>query len=257
MQRRTFLATAISGLALACGGVTEPTFSEFDEPGRIRIRPRKPTRKTVPGTEIITFQGGRRASLRVPPTYRADEALPLIIAFHGGGGRASDFVSYPVQTDSARIVFLAPESAGSTWDAVSGAFGADIDLVNAAIAETFDRCNIDPTRIALVGFSDGGSYALTLGLSNGDNIRYTIAHSPGFFVDVPRHGHPAFFVSHGTEDQILPISDSSGLIVPRLRGFGDDVTYVQFAGGHTVPLGVQDQAITWLQRGFGRVGFEG
>jgi phospholipase/carboxylesterase len=252
MDRRTFLrraAVSTAALTAACKDATAPevTFTDFDEDARLHIKPRSATQKAFVGSDIIWYDNDRRSYLRVPPTYRTNQRLPLMIAFHGGGGRAPDWVNYGELTDAAGMVLLAPESANLTWDGVLGKLGPDIDMVNYALAETFDRVNIDPSRITLMGFSDGASYALSLGLSNGDNIKHVIAHSPGFFLDVPRHGQPSFFISHGTRDAFLPVDETSRVIVPLLRGYGDAVKYVEFDGRHELPNTIEAQAMAWLR----------
>ncbi len=213
------------------------------------MRARRPTRSTSPGVTVIET-GGRRAYLHVPPTYRVDEALPLVVAFHGGGGRGSDWVQYPARTDAARMIFLAPESARSTWDALITDFGEDVAFTNVAIAETIDRCNVDVNRVALMGFSDGASYALALGLANGDRVRSVIAHSAGAYLDPSRRGSPSFFFSHGDDDPIFAAAETSGFFVELLRKFGMSVEYVQFSGGHEIPAAIQDQAVAWLKARF-------
>ena len=60
------------------------------------------------------------------------------------------------------------------------------------------------------------------------------------------HGRPRFFVSHGTEDAVLPIERCSRRLVPALERQGYDVTYEEFAGGHEVPLPIREQALDWL-----------
>jgi poly(3-hydroxybutyrate) depolymerase len=42
------------------------------------------------------------------------------------------------------------------------------------------QCTVDPQRICVSGFSDGASYALSLGLANGDLFTHVAAFSPGF-----------------------------------------------------------------------------
>jgi phospholipase/carboxylesterase len=257
IDRRTFLrrATAMAavgtaGLSVACSDATAPApveLTDFNEAARLHIKPRAASQKPFVGSDVIWYNTDRRSYLRVPPTYRPDQQLPLMIAFHGGGGRGTDWVNYGKLTDAAGMVLLAPESANVTWDGVIGRLGADIDMVNFALAETFDRVNIDARRIVLMGFSDGASYALSLGLSNGDNVKQVIAHSPGFYLDVPRHGQPAFFVSHGTRDKVLPIEATSRVIVPLLRGYGDSVKYVEFDGSHELPDSIEAQAMGWLK----------
>ena len=102
---------------------------------------------------------------------------------------------------------------------------------------------------AVCGFSDGASYALSLGLANGDLFSSVIAWSPGFRAEVESRGEPRFFVSHGTDDPILPIESTSRQMVPDLRGAGYPVTYVEFTGGHLAPTDVRRRSVTWLVRG--------
>jgi predicted esterase len=101
--------------------------------------------------------------------------------------------------------------------------------------------------MALVGFSDGATYSLSLGLANGDLFTHVIAYSPGFIVSSADQGTPKFFISHGKQDPILPIARTSREIVSVLRSRGYDVHYVEFDGGHEVPLDISAQAISWLQ----------
>ncbi len=70
----------------------------------------------------------------------------------------------------------------------------------------FRECNVDTTRIALGGFSNGASYALSLGVYNGDLFSALLAFSPGFYA--PGKTRTA-----------------SHLLVPRLRSEGYTVTY--------------------------------
>ena len=113
----------------------------------------------------------------------------------------------------------------------------DLDSVNFALTRALSRCSIDPDRIAIGGFSDGATYALSLGLSNGDLYRGVVALSPGGVAGGEPLGRPRIFVSHGASDEILPISRTSDLIVRALRAAGYAVTYRRFQGGHEVPEG--------------------
>ena len=87
----------------------------------------------------------------------------------------------------------------------------------------FSRYAVEPLRLAVCGSSDGASYALSLGPTNGDLFTHVIAFSPGFASTEQRSSAPDIFVSHGTEDEVLPIDDTSRRIVPRLRLEGYDV----------------------------------
>lgn len=116
-----------------------------------------------------------------------------------------------------------------------------------ALAWTFDRVAIDARRAWIAGFSDGASYALSLGIANGDFFSRVLAFSPGFVIPVDERGRPRFFVSHGRQDPILPIDQCSRRIVPELRHAGYDVRFDEFDGGHRMPPEVLAGAGQWLR----------
>jgi len=201
-----------------------------------------------PGTHPLALASGRDGLLYVPPGYRADAPAPLVVSFHGAGGSAQRWLTRVTGlADTAGCVLLVPDSRDRTWDVVvEGQFGADVAFVNRALQLAFTRLAIDPRRLALQGFSDGASYALSLGLTNGDRFTRLAAFSPGFLVPAPRRGRPALFVSHGTADEILPIDRCSRIIVPALRTDGYAVQYQEFDGPHTVPAAQAAAAFRWL-----------
>src|SRR5262249_48318650 len=97
------------------------------------------------------------------------------------------------------------------------------------------------------GFSDGASYALGLGLANGDLFGSVVAFSPGFIPPgAPPSGKPRIFVSHGREDSILPFEVSSRRLVPALTRAGYPVTFREFDGPHTVPREIAAEAVQWF-----------
>ncbi len=174
-----------------------------------------------------------------------------MLALHGAGGNAHGPINaLSPYAESHGFVLLAVDSQDSTWDAIDGSYGPDVRFIDHALRYVFARCVVDPARLVIRGFSDGASYALGLGLTNGDLCTRIVAHSPGFIPpsDTPRTGTPELFVSHGTFDPVLPIDATSRVLVPSLRSLGYDVTYVEFDGGHTVPPDVALSAATWLTR---------
>ena len=118
--------------------------------------------------------------------------------------------------------------------------------IDRALEHTFARYEVDPARLAVGGFSDGASYALSLGLTNGDLFTHVLALSPGFMAPGRRRGEPRVFVSHGSEDAVLPIARTSRRLVPQLQGSGYDVLYREFGGGHAVPRPVAREAVGWF-----------
>ena len=129
---------------------------------------------------------------------------------------------------------------------ILGGYGPDVGFVDRALAAAFARCAVDPARLAVGGFSDGASYALSIGITNGDLFPHVLAFSPGFAVPAGQHGRPRMFVSHGTRDEVLAIDRTSRRIVPRLERAGYDVRYREFEGPHAVPPAIARQAVDWL-----------
>ena len=102
--------------------------------------------------------------------------------------------------------------------------------------------------VAVAGFSDGGSWALTLGLENGDLLTRVVAFSPGFSAARTACGRPELFLTHGVHDAVLPVDRTSRRLVPALRRAGYDLEYREFDGGHVVPPDLAADAAAWLVR---------
>jgi phospholipase/carboxylesterase len=218
--------------------------------GRIIARRSPPaTTRGVPtaGLHTLDVEPTRTAFLFVPAAYRADRPAPLVVMLHGAGGnprRVLNFVT--ALADSMGVMLLAPQSAGMTWDVIRGRYGLDVAFIERALSRVFAQYAIDTTRLAIGGFSDGATYALSLGITNGDQFTHVIAFSPGFMVPAAQRGEPRLFVSHGTQDQVLSIDACSRQIVRRVRDSGYDVVYREFDGGHTVPPSIAREAFAWL-----------
>ena len=186
----------------------------------------------------------------VPSGYQVDLPLPLVVMLHGAGGNATGGLApFHDRADEAGLILLAPESRGRTWDVILGGYGPDVDFIDRALAQTFDRYAVDPEQVTVEGFSDGASYALGLGLTNGELFRKIVAFSPGYAPSARQEGHPQLFVSHGTSDDVLPIERCSRRIVPALQRDGYDVRFHEFEGGHEVPGHIVDDALAWLRPG--------
>jgi len=147
--------------------------------------------------------------------------------------------------DRHGLLLMAPKSIAATWDVIAGGYGPDVrnlDRLLGDVAATY------PVRAYTIGgFSDGASYALSLGRANGDVFDSVIAFSPGFVAAEIEVGSPRVFVSHGTDDRVLPIDRCSRRIVPSLKASGHEVTYHEFAGGHVVPATIRREAMEWLE----------
>jgi len=214
----------------------------------LRVRPHQPTTSVAPGEHALDLGGDRDGLLIVPQQYRPTTAAPLALMLHGAGGHARRLASLLSIANSFGVVLLVPDSRGTTWDAIRGGYGPDVEFINRALDQTFTRCAVDQRKIAIGGFSDGATYALSLGLDNGSLFTHVMAFSPGFIAARRPSGKPRIFISHGRSDTILPIDVTSRRIVPELEDAGYAVTYQEFDGPHTVPQPVAQDAFKWFAR---------
>lgn len=223
-------------------------------PGRLQTRFGTPPSDPAPtGLHALGLARQRDGLVYVPAEHRPDGPVPLVLALHGAGGTARDALELlrPF-ADSEGLIVLAVDSREPTWDVIVGGYGPDVEFIDRSLAHVSSRYGVDADRVAVSGFSDGASYALSLGLTNGDLFRSVLAFSPGFARPAERCGDPLLFVSHGVHDRVLAIDVSSRRVVPRLRGLGYRIAYREFDGGHSVPAEVAAEAIAWFLDQTGR-----
>jgi phospholipase/carboxylesterase len=221
---------------------------EAQTEGRLRARPVRVTGSAPVGLQPLMLGAARDSYLYVPTTYSADRPAPLVLLLHGAGGHARQGLNLSRSlADAAGLLLLAPASRDHTWDLlVDRRYGPDAAMIDQALEQTVSRYAIDPERLAIGGFSDGASYALSLGITNGDLFTHVIAFSPGFVAPAGHTGSPRIFVSHGTCDGVLPIGRCSRRIVPELERGGYDVLYREFDGGHTILPEIASEAVGWF-----------
>ena len=221
---------------------------------RSRLTARPPAAGPVspdprPGVRALDIGPGPEVLLHVPPGMSAAAPARLVLSLHGAGGdaRAGLAPLVPV-ADANRLLLLAPGSQGRTWDVILDGWGPDVRRIDDALEDVFASHPVDSQRLAISGFSDGASYALSLGLANADLFTHILAFSPGFVVPARPARTPRVYISHGRADDVLPIDRTTRRIVPRLRSAGIPVEVHEFDGGHTVPAGIVEEAVHHLVR---------
>jgi phospholipase/carboxylesterase len=254
MRLATLAPIAAVVVLAACAGSgdgpeaeREPAADPQSHEGRTSAPPVRGGEDCRPGEHSLRVGGGRKALMRVTAGSRRGRKA-LILTLHGAGGGARDGLhAFRGAWDVPGVVLVAPTSRGSTWSFFGGR-DVDVPVVERAVAQAFARCRIDPRLVAVGGFSDGASYALTIGLTNGDLFRGIIALSPGGAHTDSRVGAPRVFVAHGTGDSVLPV-EGSDAIVRSLRSDGYRVTYRRFAGVHEVRPEIARASVRWFLNG--------
>lgn len=199
------------------------------------------------GVHELDLGGGAEVLLAVPPGEPVPR--PVLVFCHGAGGTPAQSLGALGRTAADRgVVVLAPRSGAATWDLIAGRLGRDVAVLDAALAQVAGRAPV--SRCAIGGFSDGASYALSLGPANGDLFDAVLAFSPGFAVPPARRGRPRIWLTHGRGDRVLPVDRCGRRLATAFGDEGYPVTYDEFDGGHVVrPEGVVTALQWWLDGG--------
>ena len=215
--------------------------------GRLLARPRVSESDADAGLHRLRLGEARDGFVYVPDGYGRERPAPLVLMLHGAAGDAGQGISLLKDfADASGLILLAPDSRGPTWDLIRGGYGPDVSFIDGALRQTFGRYSVDATRVAAGGFSDGASYALSLGVANGDLFTHVLAFSPGFMAPARLVGSPRLFVSHGRRDRVLPIDRCGRRIVAQAKEAGYEVEYVEFDGPHAVPNEVVRAGVEWF-----------
>ncbi len=125
------------------------------------------------GTHDLRLRVGdtkRSYYLHLPPSFESLGPLPLVLAFHGGGGRAKGYLEYAgldAVADREGFVVAYPDGSGGlrrrllTWNAGRCCGPAmregvdDIGFARALVEEIARRVSIDRRRVYATGHSNG------------------------------------------------------------------------------------------------------
>ncbi|MCF6733753.1 alpha/beta hydrolase [Blastococcus sp. KM273129] len=214
--------------------------------GRLGSRPvgAAPGEAWAAGVHALDLGGGAEVLLAVPPGEPVPR--PLLVFFHGAGGTPAQSLGAVQQAAAGRgVLVLAPRSGAATWDLLTGRVGRDVAVLDAALQQVAGHAAV--ARCAVGGFSDGASYALSIGAANGDLFEAVLAFSPGFAAPPAAVGRPRIWITHGTGDRVLPVDRCGRRLAAAFDRSGYDVTYDEFDGGHVVrPEGVNAALDRWL-----------
>jgi phospholipase/carboxylesterase len=142
---------------------------------------------------------------------------------------------------------IGPGHAGYGWfplrttSAVDPApFRAAAESLRRFLQAALARYPIDPARLAVLGFSQGGAMAFELGLREPERFAGIAALSTWLppqlaasFVRQPRHEGLPVLVIHGTEDPLVEV-ERARESRESLRALGVTLTYREFPMGHEI-----------------------
>jgi len=200
------------------------------------------------------------ADVYLPASYDPARPAPMAVLLHGSGDRGRTMIdAFADLAEEHGVILLAIDSDAYSWDImVKGArlrntthvpkWGEDVARIDTAIARAFDVYAVDPRRVALVGFSDGAGYGLSLGVNNAELFSSVIAFAPGLLTRVDGVSRGRVFIAHGEQDRVLPVGPSRDIFAPALQQLGFGVTLRLFQGRHEMPEDIRAEAFAWWLR---------
>ena len=199
-----------------------------------------------------------------PPSI-ASPHPPLIVLMHGAGADEKDMIGLWKQLPP-QFVVVSPRGpfggAGSGWrwyrkgatqDADIAASRKIVDLVVDAAIKRFD---VDPTRVFIGGFSQGGVMTYEVALHEPGRFRGAVVMSGLLFPsalagDPPGPNRTPFFVAHGTSDPVIPYGTTAAAKAT-LEKRGIAVTFEPYQGmAHAISDPEMAAVSAWLEKSDG------
>jgi len=198
-------------------------------------------------------QPRRDCWLYLPKTHDRSKPYPLVVVLHPAGLHGSRYVSEwgEAAERTGAFIVAGPECRDQKkrmWEVAD-----EKDLV-ATVRKVMATFGVDPARVLLTGFSQGGTYSYTFGLRNPDLFR-AIAPVSGALVARPSREADAIlqkargqgvYIAHGATDDRIPVERARASRV-RLEQAGFTVTYREVPQlGHFLPDGEPDRIWAWF-----------
>jgi polyhydroxybutyrate depolymerase len=168
---------------------------------------------------LIVGKLSREYLLHIPPGMSDDQAAPVIIGYHGGGARADGFAAVTDLREVAGrrgFVTAFPVGYQRSWNA--GVWGGaakrdgvdDIAFTAAVLADIVKVVSVDPRRVYLAGWSNGGIMAFRVACELADRIAAVAVVGGGLGGDCAPVRPIPILLFHGTADTFSPYLGGEG-----------------------------------------------
>lgn len=166
------LVFALLAVAVACGSdgddesiQTAPSASDAT------TSPAPEDPPTPTGTVHKDQMLGQRSFDVYEPAELGDEPRPVVIGFHALGGNPvalRNASQLEILADSEGFLIAYPRSEGSTWR--PDIDSPDVEFTDKLIDELVTNWNVDPERVYVTGWSNGGDMTIAAALSLSDQV---------------------------------------------------------------------------------------
>lgn len=195
---------------------------------------------------------------------------PTLLTLHGWGANALDLLGLSPYLCGGKFLVLCPQgpltvplggaAVGYGWFPITMGGPLDVKAVLAArealrqfLTEAMARYPIDPKKLAVVGFSQGGVMAYSLGLGEPQRFSALTALSSwlpqdllAVLPDVPATEQLPVLIQHGKQDEMVDVGRARQS-VETLRNLRVPVTYREYDMGHELNADSLGDLSAWLQ----------
>jgi polyhydroxybutyrate depolymerase len=189
--------------------------------------------------EMIMHDGLERTFLiHLPESFNHSKPYPLVIALHGGNGRAKRFnkstrYRFNNLADEEGFIVVYPQGIDRSWNdhPDRNSYGTartenvdDVGFISSMIDHLIENYPVNPQFVFACGISNGGLMSATLAVKLPDRIKaigMVAANFSKVFLNEVSLNPPAPFpmiIIHGTEDPIFPYEEGFIAIFKQNRG---------------------------------------
>ena len=209
-------APLLAGTALTACGSLARVGHRPPAPGAEPAR-HAPASETGP-VRHLAFGGRDRTYVVHRPTERPSAAgLPVLLILHGRFGTAENtarLTHFDQVADRAGFLAVYPEGVERSWSDARGTTEAstagvdDVAFISALIDELVARDGVDPARVYVTGFSNGGILTQQLGCQLAGKLAGIAPVAGPTPPSLPPACHPSrplpVLEIHGTADPVVP-----------------------------------------------------
>lgn len=204
--RRARIAAVLLGLALVAGMSACEYPNPTPVPAGCSVTP-------TAGLETRTL-GDRNYRLLVPPDLPdSGVGVPLLLSLHGLNSNADQMAGYTpwvAMAPTSKFIVAYPNAVNERWNHAQGS--ADVTFLRAVIADIESTYCTDPSRVHVVGHSEGAYMTQRMACDAPDLVGSVAEYAGGspelFYGNTPCTPSRGIAVAmfHGTADRLVPMA---------------------------------------------------
>jgi len=224
-------------------------------------------------TVLVKGEKAAPCRIRVPDDFDDRRSYPLLVALHGNGGCAEDFVRLYDHIANPGFILAVPEGLYETavptgsrqkhfsWEVLyrdealwKWADPLTLNYILNVVDGVSAQYSVD--GVYVLGFSQGAAYAYMTGMLHSERFDGMVVISGilpktdtsyAMLSDsaIAAAAHLPVFIAHSREDRTLEY-EQGVWAKQRLEKQGYDVTFFDYRGGHAIPSYLVQEIADWI-----------